>query len=133
MKGRLDNGTVVRAAGICIAIAASVVALVAPWSGAGASTAGAELRATPVGVVTSLAGSADLEVKPGGDGQAVAVQPGQSLYLGDLLIPGAGVEATVEVSRPSGVPARKELIDVRLAATVTVGREGSTTIVTIRG
>lgn len=132
MSRPIDNRAATGAIGL-IAIAAAVAALLVPWSGAGAAAARGELRAAPVAEVTSLTGSADLGVKPGGEGPTLPVQPGQSLALGDLLIPGEGVEATIEVTRPSGVPARKELIDIRLQATVTVERDGPTTILTIRG
>lgn len=73
----------------------------------------ARIAATAVvGEVTSLSGSKKIKVTPAG-GKAKPLRDGDDLRLGDIIGPGAGVKATLKLTRPSSVPADLELVFVR--------------------
>jgi hypothetical protein len=55
-----------------------------------------------VGKVSSLGGSEKLRVERGDDRRTQELQQGDSLHLGDKVIPGKAVEATLTVKRPRG-------------------------------
>jgi hypothetical protein len=101
-----------------------------------ASTARGAARAKPVvGEVVALGGSKRLHVRQSSGGSLRPLKTGDKLRLGDHLVMGSRVTATLHLDRPKGVAADTELIDLAPAAgashDVAVSRKGSLTTVEI--
>lgn len=95
--------------------AATAWALAAVDVRATAAPAAVRAAAAPVvGEVTSLtAGGRRLRVTPAGGGRKTSLRKGSELRRGDVVDVGAGVKATILLTRPAGVPADTELVFVR--------------------
>lgn len=106
--------------------------LVAVLGFGGPSVASEERAGEPVGTITSLGGSGALQVEPAG-GTPQPAAAGQTLLLGDRLIAGEGVEATIETTKPAGVSGNEDLVDIGggKGTAVTVSRRGPTTVAAI--
>ncbi len=88
-----------------------------------------------VGEVVAVGGSKDLTTADRGSGKLRRVKPTDELTLGQVLVMGARVTATLRVRRPKGVSADRDLIDLKPVAgtphRVRVTLKGAYTIVTI--
>lgn len=104
-----------RAAAVTAAVLAASALLV--WvlgHGGQASAVPGSPAATPVvGKVTELGGTKRLRVRRGTPGKPSPLRRGASLRLGDVVDPGDGVEALIELAVPSGVSEDTELIYIR--------------------
>jgi hypothetical protein len=97
--------------------------------------AGAPASTKVVGEVVAVGGSKNLTTTDPATGKLHRVKRNDQLTLGQVLVMGARVTATLRVRRPKGVSADRELIDLKPVAgtphRVRVTLKGAYTIVTI--
>jgi hypothetical protein len=128
---RIATGTSARPGGRrAVATVVAALALVV-------STGAAGVAATPrvVGKVVAVGGTKNLKTTAGGSGKLHRVKANDTLTLGEVLVIGRGATATLRVSRPAGVSADVNLVDLKSAAgtphKVLVSRTGAGTVVQI--
>jgi hypothetical protein len=93
-------------------------------------------RAKPVvGELTELGGSKRLTVRHSSGGATHRLKTGDKLRLGDHVVMGKGVTATLRLTRPKGVDADTDLIDLSPASgahhDVVIARKGARTTLKI--
>ena len=104
--------------------AAFSLALVTPASGAGGRAGGKAI---------AIGGSKKLQARDTPTGPLHALRAGDTLILGEEIVLGAGVTATLRTSRPPGVDADIDLITLKPTPgtphLVSVSRQGTSTII----
>jgi hypothetical protein len=116
------------------------IAICAALALAAALSAGAtRIAATPkvVGKVVVVGGTKNLKTSATGTatGKLHRVKADEQLTLGQVLVMGRGATATLRVTRPKGVSADLDLVDLKSVTgtphTVSVTRQGAVTIIEI--
>lgn len=99
------------------------------------AAAGAPASTKVVGEVVAVGGSKKLTTADPASGTLRRVKPNDELTLGQVLVMGERVRATLRVRRPAGVSADRDLINLKPVAgtphRVRVTLKGGYTIVTI--
>lgn len=122
---------------LILAICGALVAAVVATGSEGNPDAGGSAQQPIVGEVVAVSGKeVRLQVAPGGGKNRQPLSEGEKLRLGDVIVPGEGVNATIEVKIPNRESRDEELIFVRDAGshpiiTLKRKRDGVTTRVKI--